>query len=180
VWTAVAGAAMVAVTLPFVGVDAYLEYLRVLRNVSGVTGVLNNHDLSTTVQELRLPQPLPELALIAGYATALLAMVVSLRRDRELSLVVTLGGTLLLSPLLWDHYLVSLLIPAAFLASRGRTWGLLIPVAAWLPWVGVFPLLALAGVLLPFLAPAPADAQPGARESATTGNGRTLRAATAS
>ena len=41
--------------------------------------------------------------------------------------MVTIGATLLLAPLLWDHYLAALLLPAAFLAQRGRWWGLLLP-----------------------------------------------------
>ena len=74
--------------------------------------------------------------------------------------MVTLGATLLLSPLLWEHYLVSLLLPAAFLAQRGRPWALALPLLAWLP-VAFLPLLAIAATLLPFLARSPsADAYP--------------------
>ncbi len=57
----------------------------------------------------------------------------SLRRDRELSYVVTVMGTLLLAPLLWDHYLTNLLVPAAFLAARGRPWAPGPAVVGWLP-----------------------------------------------
>ena len=59
-------------------------------------------------------------------------MLVSLRYDRETSFMVTIGATLLLAPLLWDHYLATLLLPAAFLAQRGRWWGLALPLLAWL------------------------------------------------
>jgi hypothetical protein len=78
--------------------------------------------------------------------------VLSLRRDRELSFVVTLGATLLISPLLWDHYLTNLLVPAAFLAGRGRWPAVLLPLLCWLPQ-DLLPALALAGMLLPFVAP---------------------------
>jgi hypothetical protein len=92
--------------------------------------------------------------LLAGYAIAIGAVIASLRRDREVSFMVTLGATLLLSPLLWDHYLVNALLPAAFLLERGRRWGLAlgIVVLTWVPASGV-PLLALAATLAPFLAP---------------------------
>ena len=56
------------------------------------------------------------MALFLSYAVAVGALLLSLRRDRELSYVVTLMATLLLSPLLWDHYLTNMIIPAAFLA----------------------------------------------------------------
>ena len=69
-------------------------------------------------------------------------MLFSLRYDRETSFMVTIGATLLLAPLLWDHYLATLLLPAAFLAQRGRTWGLALPLLAWLP-PEVLPLLAI-------------------------------------
>jgi hypothetical protein len=75
-------------------------------------------------------------------------------------------ASLLLSPLLWDHYLTNLLIPAAFLAARGRTGGLALPLLCWAPQViavlipemrthadGVLALVAVLGVVLPFLAP---------------------------
>ena len=60
-------------------------------------------------------------------------MLFSLRRDRELSFMVTLGATLLLSPLLWDHYLA---LPAAAggvprRSAAGRwAWA---AAARWLP-----------------------------------------------
>jgi hypothetical protein len=81
--------------------------------------------------------------------------VLSLRRDRELSFVVVAMATLYLSPLLWDHYLTQLLIPAAFLAKRGHTWGLLLPLLGWAPAVGLklaLPLIGLIGLLAPFVA----------------------------
>jgi hypothetical protein len=107
-----------------------------------------------------------QLALYGGYVVALSAIIASLRRDRELSYVVTLMATLLLSPLLWDHYLTNLIVPAVFLAGRGRTWALMLPLLCWLPTLlvalnpalegsadAVLPFIALLGLLLPFVAP---------------------------
>jgi hypothetical protein len=85
-------------------------------------------------------------------------MPASFRRDRELSFVVTVAASLFLAPLLWGHYLVVLVIPAAFLASRGRPWALVLPLLAWLPEQWTW-LAALSGLLLPFLAASP-DPQP--------------------
>lgn len=152
-WTAAAGVALVLVSLAWVNVDLWFQYLTVLRHVSDVTGVRANVDLGSAVLLIGGPVWLAQLALFAGYAVAISAVLLSLRRDRELSYVVTLMATLLLSPLLWDHYLTNLVVPAAFLAARGRLWGLALPLLAWLPQL-VLPLVALAGLLLPFLAPA--------------------------
>jgi glycosyl transferase family 87 len=166
VWTAIAGVAIVLATLPFVGIERWFELLTVLRNVSNVTGVRANLDLGSSVLLMGGPAWLAQVALYAGYAIAIGAVLMSLRRDRELSFVVTVMATLMLSPLLWDHYLTNLLIPAAFLASRGRWWGLALPLLVWAPplLAVAFPGLrgiaefvlayvALAGLLLPFLAP---------------------------
>ena len=82
-----------------------------------------------------------------------------LRFDRETSFMVTIGATLLLAPLLWDHYLAALILPAAFLAQRGRLWGLGLPLLAWLP-PEVLPLLAVAGTFVPFVARRPREDAP--------------------
>ena len=158
-------ALIAAATLPFVGFNGWFDYLAVLRNVSDVTGVKANVDVGSAVLLLSGSASFASIALFAGYGVALAAMALSLRRDRELSYVVTLTATVVLAPLLWDHYLTILIIPAAFLASRGRPWGFLLPLACWLPTIlfalfpalgeradAVLPFIAFAGLVLPFIA----------------------------
>lgn len=122
-----------------------------LRNLSGVTGVDKNHDLATSAMELGLDESLADLALLMGYALGIAAVVLSLRREPDLGFIVTATASLLLSPLLWDHYLAMLVLPAAFLVSRGRSWGLALPLLTWLPGP-LLPFVAMAGVWLPFAA----------------------------
>ena len=55
-----------------------------------------------------------------------------------------------------------LVLPATYLASRSRSWGLVLPLLTWLPGP-LLPFVALAGVWLPFLAP---DRKPGPRGQA--------------
>ncbi|MDQ3870780.1 MAG: glycosyltransferase 87 family protein [Chloroflexota bacterium] len=172
-WTITAGLVLLLVTLPFVGIEGYLQFGQVLRNAQ-VTAVARNGALESTALLLGLPPPLATLASLAGYAVAAAAIVVSLRRDRELSYVVTVSASLLVTPLLWDHYLVLLLVPAAFLASRGRSWALALPLLGWLPQATIS-LAALAGTLLPLLVlPARED-----RVLAPTGPARPSRASPA-
>ena len=153
-WTIGAGLVLVALSLPFVGLDGYRDYLTVLANLEGVTGVERNYDISSTALELGLGESLAELTLLVGYALAIAAIGLSLRRERELGFVVTASASVLLSPLLWDHYLAMLVLPAAFLAARGHSWGLALPLLSWLPGPAL-PFVALAGVWLPFLAREP-------------------------
>jgi len=176
-WTALAAGVIFVATLPFVGIDGWADYATVIRNLTNVTGVPKNVDLASSVLLLNGPTWLASAALIAGYAAAVVAVVISVRRDRELSYVVTVMSSLLLAPLLWDHYLTMLLLPSAFLASRGRVWALALPLLAWVPTLFggyLTPLVVLAGLLLPFVAPArgePAgtflDLLPGRRRPAT-------------
>jgi hypothetical protein len=65
--------------------------------------------------------------------------------------MVTLAASYLLVPLLWDHYLSFLVLPAAFLAARGRPWALALPLLSWAP-AQVLPFVVIAATLLPFLA----------------------------
>jgi hypothetical protein len=147
-----AALALVALaTLPWVGVGAYLDFATVLRNAGSFTGIPRNVDLASATAALGLAAPLPQLAFLAGAAIAVACLVVAARRDAETALVTAFGAALLLSPLLWAHYLVELLIPAAFLAARGRPLALALPLLGWLPETAL-PLAALAATVTPLLA----------------------------
>jgi hypothetical protein len=151
-WTIATGLVLILLTLPLVGVRGYIDYLTVLRNLTAVSGVEFNYDVSSTAMLLGVSDQIASLALLAGYALAVAAILLSLRRDREVGFMVTITASLLLSPLLWDHYLAMLVLPAAFLAERGRAWALLLPLATWLPPV-TYPILLIIASFLPFLAP---------------------------
>ena len=60
------------------------------------------------------------------------ALLLSLRREREIGYMVVLCGSLLVVPLLWDHYLATLVVPAAFLAQRLWRPLVLLPLLSWL------------------------------------------------
>ena len=151
-WMVATAFVLVVLSLPFVGLAGWLDYLTVLRNVTNFDPVYRNWALNAVAFNNGLTDPLPTLALVASFAIAVGAMVYSLRRDRELSYVVTFTATLLASPLLWDHYMTHLLVPAAFMASRGRWYAIVLPLLCYLPqqWL---PVIAIVAVLAPFLAP---------------------------
>ena len=151
-WTAICGLGLVLITLPFVGIAGWNDYLTLLTNLTNFEGVYRNFALEALAARAGAPAWLASAALFAGYAAAGVAVALSLRRDRAVSFVVTLGATLMLSPLLWDHYLTNLLVPAGLLASRGRAWGLILPLLCWLPQE-LLPFVAFAGTVLPFAAP---------------------------
>ena len=101
------------ITLPFVGIAGWNDYLTLLANLANFEGVFRNFALGALASRAGAPEWFSQAALFVGYAVAGVAVALSLRRDRDVSFVVTLGATLLLSPLLWDHYMTNLLVPAA-------------------------------------------------------------------
>jgi len=162
IWTALGGAAIFVASLPFVGLEPWLQFVTVLRNISDVNGVQRNLGFGSTALSLGLSEPVANVALIGGYVLAVGAILLSLRRDREIGFCVTLMATLLLSPLMWDHYLTNLIVPGALLAARGRRWGVLLPLLGWLPLL-LLPAVTVIGMLLPFLAPDRGEASLGLR-----------------
>jgi hypothetical protein len=170
------GLAIIVLTLPLVGISGYRDFLVLLRNLSDVTGVPNNQDLGSSVARLGLPSIASTGALFLGYVISVVAIVASLRRGAEVSFLVTLGATLLLSPLLWDHYLVLVLPVIGFLLERRTVAGAILALLTlfWMPaWLA--PFVALGATLGPFLArPDPLSTQPDADAYAAGSSSLTL------
>ena len=61
------------------------------------------------------------------------------------SYLVVVVATQLLSPILWDHYAMLLLLPVAWLMDRGRTWARPIPLATCVVAGGDDPTAGLPG-----------------------------------
>jgi hypothetical protein len=92
------------------------------------------------------------VARLVSLALGMGVVLLSLRRDREVGFMLTLCASLLIVPLLWELYLLTLIVPIALLADRMRPLLLLLMLASWLPPLFT-PLLLLGTVLLLFLAP---------------------------
>ena len=153
-WAFGAAVVLAALALPFVGLAGYTDYLVVVRNLTGMQGVPRNADFGSLALAAGLPPPLPTLAFIGGALAGLGIMLAGLRRDRDVAFVTAVGASLLLAPLLWVHYLVALILPAALLADRGRRWAILLPLLGWLP-EPFLPFVAMIGALAPLLAAPP-------------------------
>ena len=81
-----------------------------------------------------------QLISTIGVVTAFLAAI--RWAGDEASYLVAVIASQLVSPILWDHYAMLLLLPVAYLLSAGRWWALAIPlVTAW-PLLGVTPPVA--------------------------------------
>ena len=109
-------------------------------------------------------------------SSSILAVAIGGAAGSVLRYLVAVGASLLLAPVLWDHYLALVVLPAALLASRGRVWALALPLLTWLPASLGF-VLALLATLLPLVAGDPArtsDQAPhdrAGRDDGTDGDG---------
>jgi hypothetical protein len=160
-WAALAGGAMAVGSALVAGIGGWEAYVRLLGNLRGAGTASSDVGLASLALRGGLAEPLPTLAFAVGAAAAVAGVLLATRRDPEAGFVAATCATLLVVPLLWPHYLVLLVLPAALLAARGHAWGLALPLLGWLPGP-LLPLAALAGCWAP-LASVPPLAAPSPR-----------------
>jgi hypothetical protein len=147
-WTVTAGVLAILVVLPAVGFSPWAEYAAILRGLPDLSAGPHNFSLRSLALEVGLSETVASLALGLGYLLGLLAVGFAARRRAPgTAFVVSATATLLVSPFIHPHHLVLLLLPAAWLASRGQWWGLALPLAGWLP-EQVLPLAAPMAIAL--------------------------------
>ncbi len=152
-----AGAVIAVATLPVVGIAGWTDYVTMLRGLADVSTGPHNFTLGSPLAALGVGAPWVTLATLLGVALSVLAVTVAARRrDPELAVVVALAGTVLFAPFFHPHYLVALLVPAAYVANRGHRWGYFLPLLGWLP-AELLGVAALIGLVAPLLAQSAAD-----------------------
>ena len=82
-WTVGAGLLLIVLTLPFVGLGGYVDYLTVVRNLSNVTGVTHNVDLASAALLLGMGPGIVQPALVVQYTLGVGAIGLALRQDRR-------------------------------------------------------------------------------------------------
>jgi hypothetical protein len=132
-WTIAAGLALILLSLPFVGLDGYLDYVAVLGNLQSPGAGSESRDLGATAVALGLDESLMGGVRLFSLVLGLLLIVLSTRKPRELGFMITLAASLLLIGQLWEFYLISLALPLAFMADRWRPMVLLVLALSWLP-----------------------------------------------
>jgi hypothetical protein len=153
-WTLVAGCVLVLLTLPFVGIDDYRDWLVIIGNLKPPVGASENRDLGATVMSFGGGDAAVTVARLCSVGLGIAIVLVGLRRDREVGFMLTLCASLLMVPLLWEMYLLTLIVPMALLADRLRPAVLLLMLVSWLPAV-LTPLMLLGTVVLLIVAPRP-------------------------
>ncbi len=116
-------AAVVAGSLLVVGVDTWADYLALLVRVS--EPVTTPHNMTPGAVAFRAGLTVGAATVVQYVAmglTAVLTVFAWFRRDAATGFVVGVVASQLLSPLLWDHYAMLLLLPTALLLQRGQWW----------------------------------------------------------
>lgn len=138
------------------GVDAWAAWVTILRSISAPITTPHNFTPGAVAYQLGLGEG-PATAIQAVNTIAVLGIVLwaAVRTSPSVGYLTAATASQLLSPVLWDHYAMLLLLPTAWLLERGRWWAAVIPlstsiVLVWLPPV-VYPLAFWAALLAPIL-----------------------------
>lgn len=144
-----AGALVVAVTLPVVGPGSWLDYVQTLGRVSAPVTTPRIVTAGAIAYQAGLSEPLANaIQVVAVGLTVIVWAYASRRRSADVGYVTTVVASQLLSPLLWDHYAMLLLLPVAWFLEHRRRWAVLIPLATSIPLLPVTPPIAYPVVFL--------------------------------
>jgi hypothetical protein len=161
-WRAVAialgGIAVAAVlsTLVF-GPTIWTDYLSLLGRISAAVTTPHNFSPGGVVYEFGAPRGVAEsVQAVSFVAVVAVVVIATLTASHEVSYLTAVVATQLLSPILWDHYALILLLPTAWLVDRGHYWALAIPLLTSLPVIvfmpiAIYPVLFGVGLVAPVL-----------------------------
>lgn len=116
-----------------VGLGQWADLLTLLRNLADATDVPTNVSLGATAYQLGLPREVAGVLQSVGVVAVLGLVVICARRSsREAGYLVAVIASQIISPIIWNHYALILLLPVAWLLQRRQWWAALIPLSqAW-------------------------------------------------
>lgn len=176
-WTAIGvglGILVVAAVAATVvsGLDTWGAWLTILRSISAPITTPHNFTPGAIAYQSGSGEAAADIVQLVNTGLVVLLVVwAALRTSPAVGYLTATTASQLLSPVLWDHYAMLLLLPTAWLLDRGRWWAAAIPLATsilliWLPpvvypisfWVALVAPLVVdrrAGGLLPEQRPEP-------------------------
>jgi hypothetical protein len=136
-------AALAVLATLLAGAGAWSDFVTLIRQVGDPITTAHNFTPGAIAYQLGVPAATASVIQVASTVVVLGAVVASARwATAEASYLVAVVASQLLSPVLWDHYAMILLLPVAYLLAAGRWWALLIPLVTATPLVGVTPAIA--------------------------------------
>jgi hypothetical protein len=122
------------------GVRSWSDFVLLVSRVADPITTPHNFTPGAVAYQAGIPRGTAALVQWVSMALVLLAFVgAALWLPSVPSYLVAILASQLLSPILWDHYTLVLLLPVAWLVNRGWTWAALIPLATNILLVGVTP-----------------------------------------
>jgi hypothetical protein len=133
-------AALAAAATALAGPVAWSDFLTLIRTVTDPIATERNLTPGAIAYQLGFAGGVAAGVQLVSTICVVAALLAAIRwSGDEASYLVAVIASQLLSPILWDHYAMLLLLPVAYLLSAGRWWALAIPlVTAW-PLVGITP-----------------------------------------
>jgi hypothetical protein len=134
---------LVASTLLTGGVSTWFDYLTMLRNVSDPITTPHNFTAGAIAYQLGAGTMAAAVIQLTVSLLVIGAVVLSARISMPAaSYLIAVVASQLLSPLLWDHYAMLLLLPVAWLLNQGYRWAIVIPLATSTLLISVTPPVA--------------------------------------
>ena len=122
------------------GTQPWFDYPSLLGRVASPLTTPHNFTPGAIAFQAGVPVAIAGAIQVLATGVALVAVVVATRTgSAEMSYLVAIVASQLISPLLWDHYAMLLLLPVAWLLERRQWWAVAIPLATSIPVVGVVP-----------------------------------------
>jgi alpha-1,2-mannosyltransferase len=120
--TAILAVGAIAATIVAGGPSIWPDYVALLRNVSDPISTPHNFTPGAVAFQLGVPAATAvAIQVLSSIAVVAIAVLAALRLPADASYLVAVVASQLLSPILWDHYAMLLLLPVAWLLER-RVW----------------------------------------------------------
>lgn len=129
-WTAIFGAAAFLIPFAPLGLHGFLRYFHLLRKLDEALGT-HSFSTRTLMSALGVGGPTSTILIALAVGALVVGMFLLGRQDGDAApFALSLGAALLLSPIVWTHYYVLVLVPIAILRPRlSFLWFL--PLAFW-------------------------------------------------
>jgi hypothetical protein len=135
--------ALAVVTTVLAGVGSWTDFVTLLRTVSDPIRTAHNCTPGAIAFASGVSADVAGLVQLVNTVLVAVFVLASIRwATDEASYMIAVIASQLVSPILWDHYALLLLLPVAYLLASGRWWAAVIPlVTAW-PLVTMTPPVA--------------------------------------
>ncbi len=125
------------------GATAWSDFVRLVGQVGDPITTAHNVTPGAIAYQMGVSAGVASVIQWVSVLLTLALVVVAARwATAEASYLVAVVASQLVSPILWDHYAVLLLLPVAYLCASGRWWALVIPLVTSLPLIEVTPPIA--------------------------------------